>query len=78
MSSDIPSTAAGSERELLASGAGGDGAAVLVARPATPVGEIPAQPMPGWRLALSTFAENRLAVAVGEREVAHSEATSAL
>src|SRR5215472_13569501 len=52
-----------SDKELLASQARDGAAAVLVAGQVTSVGEIPARPMPNWRLSLSTFAENRLAVA---------------
>jgi peptide/nickel transport system permease protein len=63
MTSDVP-PAAGSNRELLAGeAAGGGAAAVLVAGHVADAGEIPARPMPNWRLGLSTFAENRLAVA---------------
>ena len=63
MSSGISPAAAGSDKELLASEEVGGAAAVLVAGQVTPAGDVPAQPVPNWRLALSTFAENRLAVA---------------
>jgi len=63
MTSSVP-PAAGSDKDLFASeAAGGGAAAVLVAGHVTHAGEIPARPMPNWRLGISTFAENRLAVA---------------
>lgn len=63
MSSDVTPAAAGGDKELLASQARGGTAAVLVAGQVTSAGEVLARPMPNWRLSLSTFAENRLAVA---------------
>jgi ABC-type dipeptide/oligopeptide/nickel transport system permease subunit len=63
MSGGVPSAAAGSDKELLASEESGSAATVLVAGQVTHVGEVQPRPMPNWRLGLSTFAENRLAVA---------------
>jgi ABC-type dipeptide/oligopeptide/nickel transport system permease subunit len=66
MSIGSPSAAEGSDRELveeLVTSPEVGAAAVLAARPLADAGEVPAGSMPGWRLGLATFAENRLAVA---------------
>jgi ABC-type dipeptide/oligopeptide/nickel transport system permease subunit len=63
MSSDVSPAAAGSGKDLLAGDEASGAAAVLIGGSVPAAGEVPARPLPNWRLALSTFAENRLAVA---------------
>jgi ABC-type dipeptide/oligopeptide/nickel transport system permease subunit len=63
MSSDVSPAAGGSGKELLAAEEAGGAAAVLSGGSVAQAGEVPARPMPNWRLGLLTFAENRLAVA---------------
>lgn len=63
MTSGIPPAGAGGDSQLTAGAEAGGATALVVAGPVAQTGKVPAQPMPGWRLGLSTFAENRLAVA---------------
>jgi len=64
VSGGVPPAAARGDNELLAGATtGGATTALVVAGPLAQTGQVPARPMPGWRLSLSTFAENRLAVA---------------